>query len=110
MSIIIVLALLQNLLGNHFIILNCAFAETTHPHLEQCNEIVPLSELILYNNSSKTSGFECSTVQWVTASHTFKIINEVTSACRVEPPDHEGKLNYISKYVPYTICSCEESP
>ena len=100
------------------------FAETTHPHPEQCNEIVPLSELILDSNSSETLGFQCSTVQWVTALH-VEDANTTTptdellclgpshlpskSASRVEPPDHEGELNYISKYLIDT-CSCEESP
>jgi len=94
---------------------NCDFPD---PYPEQCNESVSLSELVHDSNSCKTLGLECSIVESVTASHvedanamttltdelscpgpSYLSSNAITSAPRVEPPDHEGELNYISKYL-----------
>ena len=104
--------------GNQEQCFQLCYAEGQLPdhNSEQCNESVSLLELVSDSNSSETLGLERSAVEPVaalymegtsTATSTDDVCpgpsclpsNAATSTTRVEAPDHEGELNYISKYL-----------
>ena len=86
----------------------------THPG--ECTENMSLLELISANETSENF---CPIVEPVTASSEEDMgskttddrpahlpSNAATNGTVVEPPDHQGKLNYISKYKPVSSAVC----
>ena len=78
----------------------------------ECTENISLLELISANETSENLCLERPIVEPVTASNgedmgskttddrpAYLPSNAATNRLVVEPPDHEGKLNYISKYL-----------
>ena len=74
--------------------------ESPNPYSEQYNENVSLSELAFDSISSETLGLERSFVESVTELQVESTnAAAATSVPMIEPPEHEGELNYISKYL-----------
>ena len=71
-------------------------AQSPDPYSEQYNENVSLSELVY---DSEILGLERSSVESVTELQVNANTAATTSVPTIEPPEHEGELNYISKYL-----------
>ena len=74
--------------------------ESPNPYSEQYNENVSLSELAFDSISSETLGLERSSVESVTELQVESTNTAATTSVpMIEPPEHKGELNYISKYL-----------
>ena len=74
--------------------------ESPNPYSEQYNENVSLSELAFDSISSETLGLERSFVESVTELQVESTNTAATTSVpMIEPPEHEGELNFISKYL-----------